>query len=229
MNPSFLRFSSITQKIWMALLGLFLMVFLVVHLGINLCLLRNDGGKWFNDAAHFMGTNYVVKVFEVVLFAGFIFHILVGIVLQIKNWISRPLRYNVNSKTYTPFLSKYMIYTGGIILVFLIIHFMNFYFIKLGWVRNPLLAPGEFGIDAEPDFYLIAKALFANPFYSVLYILLLINLAFHLNHAFQAAFQTLGLDHKTYSPTVRAFGTIYSIIIPLGFIIIPIYFLLIIG
>jgi len=228
MNPSFLRISSITQKIWMALLGLFLMVFLVVHLGINLCLLRSDGGKWFTDAAHFMGTNYVVKVFEVVLFAGFVFHILLGIILQVKNWISRPVRYMVTNKTYTPFLSKYMIYTGSVVLIFLIIHFMNFYFIKLGWVRNPLLSPGELGTDAEPDFYTIAKALFANPYYSILYIILLIILAFHLNHAFQAAFQTLGLDHKKYSPAVRALGTCYSIIIPLGFIIIPVYFLLII-
>jgi len=68
MSSSFLHFSSITQKIWMALLGLFLMVFLVVHLGINLCLLRNDGGLWFHEAAHFMGANYIVKVFEVALF-----------------------------------------------------------------------------------------------------------------------------------------------------------------
>lgn len=229
MNPSFLRISSITQKIWMALLGLFLMVFLVVHLGINLCLLRSDGGKWFTDAAHFMGTNYVVKVFELVLFAGFILHVLIGIILQVKNWISRPVRYRVNNKTYTPFLSKYMIYTGGIVLIFLIIHFMNFYFIKLGWVRNPLLAPGELITDTEPDFYNIAKDLFLNPYYSFLYIILLIILAFHLNHAFQAAFQSLGLDHKKYSPVIRAFGTVYSIVIPLGFIIIPIYFLLIIG
>ncbi len=227
MNPSFLRFSSITQKIWMALLGLFLMIFLVVHLGINLCLLRNDGGKWFTDAAHFMGTNYVVKVFEIFLMAGFIFHILLGIILQVKNWISRPVRYHINNRSYTPFLSKYMIYTGGIVLVFLTIHFMNFYFIKLGWVANPILPAGAEGPESEPDFYLLAQTLFINPYYSILYILLLVVLAFHLNHAFQAAFQTLGLDHKTYSPFIRAFGTCYSIIIPLGFIIIPIYFLLI--
>ena len=206
----------------MALLGLFLMVFLVIHLGINLCLLRNDGGRWFNDAAHFMGTNYVVKVFEIVLFAGFIFHILLGIILQVQNWIARPLRYNVNNKTYTPFLSKYMIYTGGIVFVFLIIHFFNFYFIKLGWVSNPNVT-----LEGEPGFYVIAQALFAQPLYSFLYIILILVLAFHLNHAFQAAFQTLGLEHKQYSPFIRTFGVIYSIVIPLGFIIIPIYFLFI--
>ena len=118
MSASFLRFSSITKKIWMALLGIFLLIFLVVHVSINLCLLRSDGGRWFNDAAYFMGTNYVVKTFEVVLFAGFIFHILLGIILQVQNWMSRPVRYAVNNKSTTPFLSKYMIWTGGIIFIF---------------------------------------------------------------------------------------------------------------
>jgi succinate dehydrogenase / fumarate reductase, cytochrome b subunit len=222
MNPSFLRFSSITKKIWMAFLGLFLMVFLVVHLGINLCLLRDDGGAWFTAAAHFMGTNYVVKVFELGLFAGFILHILIGIILQVQNWMARPVRYMVSNKTYTPFLSKYMIYTGGIVLIFLVIHFINFYFIKLGWVSNP-----HTSAEGEPDFYLIAQELFARPVYSILYIALFTALGFHLNQAFQAAWQTLGVNHPQYNSFLKWFGTCYAIIVPLGFIIIPIYFLLI--
>ncbi|MEI7980049.1 MAG: succinate dehydrogenase cytochrome b subunit [Bacteroidota bacterium] len=221
MNSSFLRFSSITKKIWMAFLGLFLMIFLVVHLGINLCLLRGDGGAWFTAAAYFMGTNYIVKVFELVLFAGFIFHILIGIILQVQNWMARPVRYRVNNKSYTPFLSKYMIYTGGIVMIFLIIHFMNFYFIKLGWVSNPHISEGE------PDFFLIAQELFVQPIYSFLYIVLFIVLGFHLNHAFQAAWQTLGVNHPQYNNFIRWFGTLYAILIPLGFIIIPIFFLFI--
>ncbi|MBC8315056.1 MAG: succinate dehydrogenase cytochrome b subunit [Bacteroidetes bacterium] len=222
MSSSFLQFSSITKKIWMALLGLFLMVFLVVHLGINLCLLRSDGGQWFREAAHFMGANYIVKVFEVILFAGFIFHIILGGILQVKNWMSRPVQYKVSNRSATPFLSKYMIYTGGIVLIFLIIHMMNFYFIKLGWVQSqiPFLANGE------PDFYETVRWLFIQPFYSILYIILMVVLAFHLNHAFDAAFQSLGLENKTYTPFIKRFGTIYSIVIPLGFIIIPLYFLI---
>lgn len=220
MGSSLVHFASITKKIWMAFLGLFLMVFLVVHLGINLCLLRGDDGEWFNAAAHFMATNYIVKVFEVVLFAGFVFHIILGIVLQIQNWLSRPIRYRINNKTTTPFLSKYMIYTGGIVLIFLIIHFMNFYFVKLGWVTTTF-APLDGG---EPDFYAIARHLFAQPFYAMLYILLMVVLAFHLYHAFDSACQTLGLNHQTYSPAIRGFGILYSIAIPLGFSIIPLYF-----
>jgi succinate dehydrogenase / fumarate reductase, cytochrome b subunit len=222
MSSSFLHFSSITKKIWMALLGAFLLIFLLIHLSINLFLLRQDDGQWFNAAAHFMGTNYVVKVFEVVLFAGILFHIVLGIILQLRNWMSRPVRYQVTNKSKTPFLSKYMIYTGGIVLLFLIIHFMNFYFIKLGWVGEN--APR---IDGEPNFYLIAQQLFSVPGYSILYIVLFIILGFHLYHAFESAFQSLGLNFKKYTPAIEKAGLIYSIIIPAGFIIIPLYFLII--
>jgi succinate dehydrogenase / fumarate reductase cytochrome b subunit len=219
MNRTFLHFSSITKKIWMAFLGLFLILFLVVHLTINLFLLRNDGGDWFNQAAHFMGTNYIIKIFEVILFGGFFLHIAIGIILQIRNWFSRPVRYKVLNRTKTPFLSKYMIYTGGIVFIFLVIHFINFYFIKLGWVPNPV-EPTE---EGNPDFYAVARWLFHQPFYTVLYIILFIVLGFHLYHAFQAAFQTLGLDHKKYTPLIRGFGTFYAIAVPLGFIFIPLY------
>jgi succinate dehydrogenase / fumarate reductase cytochrome b subunit len=222
MNSSFLHFSSITKKIWMALLGLFLMVFLLVHLGINLCLLRGDGGKWFRDAAHFMGTNYIVKVFEVILFGGFILHILIGIILQVKNWFSRPVRYMVTNKTPTTFLSKYMIYTGAIVFTFLVIHLFNFFFIKFGWVGSPVPMMD----DGEPDFAGVARFLFSQPAYSIVYIGMIIGLGFHLYHAFQAAFQTLGLDHKTYTPFITGFGIFYAIVIPLGYIIIPLYFLI---
>ncbi|MCX6231610.1 MAG: succinate dehydrogenase cytochrome b subunit [Bacteroidetes bacterium] len=219
MNAS-LNFSSLTKKIVMAVAGLFLMTFLVVHLSINLCLLRNDNGEWFNAAAHFMGTNYIIKVFEVFLFGGLIIHIIFGIILQIKNWISRPVGYKVSNKSTTSFLSKYMIYTGGIIFIFLFIHFMNFYFMKMGWVEKTFTMNGD-----EPDFYLVAKALFASNFYSILYIVLICILGFHLNHAFQAAFQSLGLNHPTYTPWIKSFSTIYSLFIVIGFNVIPLYFI----
>ena len=222
MNFSFIQFSSITKKIWMAMLGLFLMVFLVIHLGINLCLLRNDGGRWFYDAAHFMETNYVIKILEVVLFGGFFLHVLFGIILQIRNWFSRPVRYKISNKTKTPFLSKYMIYTGAIILIFLVIHLFNFFFIKFGWVKSPV----PMRESGEPDFIEVARYLFSQPTYALVYIGLFILLGFHLYHAFQAAFQTLGLDHKTYTPYITGFGIFYSIVIPLGYILIPIYFLI---
>lgn len=204
----------------MALAGIFLMSFLVIHLAINLCLLRDDGGEWFNAAAHFMGTNYIIKFFEIFLFAGILIHILMGIILQIQNWMSRPVGYKKCNKSTTSFFSKYMIYTGAVVLVFFIIHFINFYFMKMGWVEKTFTLNGD-----EPDFYKVALALFANSTYSILYIVLICILGFHLNHAFQAAFQTLGLNHPVYTPFIKKFGTVYSILIVIGFNIIPVYFL----
>lgn len=220
MNSSFVRFSSIGKKVWMSLLGLFLMVFLIIHLGINLTLLRDDGGEWFRAASHFMGTNYIIKILEIVLFAGFLGHIILSGIIQLRNWMARPVRYEVQPKTDTPFMSKYMIYTGIIVLIFLVIHLMDFYISKYGLASAPMLAPGE------PDFYTMAQVLFTKPLYSAIYIILMIVLGFHLYHAFESAFQTLGMRHKKYYSSVRIFGILYSIIIPLGFIIIPVFYLI---
>jgi succinate dehydrogenase / fumarate reductase cytochrome b subunit len=68
--------------------------------------------------------------------------------------------------------------------------------------------------------------LFSTTWYAILYIGLIIILGFHLNHAIQSAFQSLGLYHSKYTPFIKMVGTLYSIIIPLGFIIIPLYFLI---
>jgi succinate dehydrogenase / fumarate reductase cytochrome b subunit len=154
------------------------------------------------------------------LFGGLIIHIIFGIILQLKNWISRPVGYSISNKSTTSFMSKYMIYTGGIIFIFLFIHFMNFYFMKMGWVEKTFTMNGD-----EPDFYLVAKALFSSNFYSILYIVLICILGFHLNHAFQAAFQSLGVNHPTYTPWIKSFSTIYTLFVVIGFNVIPLYFL----
>lgn len=213
--------SSIGKKLIMSLFGLFLIVFLVVHLGINLCLLRNDGGVWFNNAAHFMGTNYIVKVFEVVLMGGFLVHMVWGVLLWFQNLGARGSKgYAVQNNSQTSFFSKYMMHTGAIIFAFLVLHFINFYFKKLGIVPVTNVLEGE-----EPDFYKDAIELFTQPLYSWIYIVFFVFLAFHLNHAFQSAFQTLGINHPTYTPIIKACGLVYSIVIPAGFAIIPIYFM----
>ncbi len=202
--------SSITKKLVMALAGLFLILFLPVHLGINLLLLKEDPVP-FNEAAHFMATFPPIKIFEVILLGTFLIHILWGIILQIQNWMARPSRYRVTNYSQTSFFSKFMIYTGGIVLIFLVIHFINFYLMKLGIVEG----------DPE-NFYKEAHDLFQLPGYITFYLVSFVILGFHLHHAFQSAFQTLGWNHKKYTPVIKALGVIYSIFIPLGFFIIPI-------
>ncbi len=219
-------FSSITKKVTTAIAGLFLVIFLLVHLGINLFLLPITEGhqEMFAAAAHFMGTNWIVKVFEIVLMAAFLIHICIGIILQLQNWAARGQRYKVSSKSTTSFMSRYIIYTGLMIFLFLILHFYNFYFIKLGLVAAPEAANIPF--PQEEYFYELAVYMFSTEMvYSILYIVAFIFLGIHLNHAFQSAFQTLGLNHKKYTPAIKIFGKIYSVVIPLGYIIIPLYFM----
>ena len=104
-----------------------------------------------------------------------------------------------------------MIYLGGIIFIFLIIHFVNFYFVKLGLIEG----------DHE-NFYGMAHDLFQIPGYIIFYMFSFLILAFHLHHGFQSAFQTFGLNHDKYTPVIKGIGLIYSIVVPLGFSIIPI-------
>jgi succinate dehydrogenase/fumarate reductase cytochrome b subunit (b558 family) len=138
-----LKLSSITKKLAVAAFGSFLVLFILVHLGLNLTLLRNDGGEWYRAASNFMGTNYIVKVFEVVLLACVLFHICIASVITVENWLARGKRYKVPSKTKTPFMSKYMIWTGGLIFCFLILHFCNFYFAKYGLVEGKYMVKVE--------------------------------------------------------------------------------------
>jgi len=194
----------------MALAGVFLLLFLPVHLIINLMLLKSDPDP-FNKAAHFMASFPVIKIVEVVLFAALIVHFSYGIYLQISNWLSRPTRYEVRSRTETSFFSKFMIWTGAAVLTFLIIHFFNFYFIKLGLVEgNP------------EDFYSVAHALFKITAYNIIYLICFVLLGLHLFHAFSSAFQTLGLNHRIWTPVVKAIAWIYAILIPAGFTLISI-------
>ena len=219
MKKPIINLSSLSQKYFMALAGMFLMLFLVSHLITNLLLLAGDGGTAFRNAVNFLTENPVIKITEYVLFAAFLVHIILGVLLQIHNYYARPVKYRTPLKTETSAFSRYMFHTGVIIFIFLVIHLVNFFFIRLGIIPVP-----EYAADRH-DFYPIAVVLFQNPWYSLLYIVSFVFLGFHLKHAFQSAFQSLGLNHTKYTPAIKVTGTIYAIVISVGFSIIPLYFL----
>lgn len=211
--------SSVGKKLMMAAAGLFLVVFLLVHLGINLLLIFCEDSDNFNIAAHFMGTNILIKIFEVVLFGGFLLHIIYGIIVQIGNWLSRPVGYKVANNAQTSYFSKFMIHTALIILAFLVIHLSDFYF-KAKFFGQV----GTVSINGQDyhDLAALVIAKFKMPGFVIFYIASFIFLGFHLLHGFQSAFQTLGINHKTYSPVIKATGIIYTIIVCAGFMVIPV-------
>jgi len=219
--------SSIGKKFWMALIGLFLCVFLVLHMSINLLLLLSDR-SYFDIGVHIM-SSAPVKVMEIFLFGSIALHILLGLLLQIQNWLARPVRYAKKYSSETSFFSKYMIWTGGIVLIFFCLHFMDFFFYKFGWFGFDPAAIGvgdfaETDTPANHNFYDIARYVFSCKAYCLIYVGFMILLAFHLIHAFQSAFQSLGWNHPTYTPIIKWTGYIYSVVIPAGFAVIPLYF-----
>jgi succinate dehydrogenase / fumarate reductase cytochrome b subunit len=225
--------SSVGKKFWMALVGLFLCIFLKLHMLINLLLLHPDR-SFFDAAVHIMSSP-PVKVMEVFLFGSIALHIILGIFLQIKNWLARPIGYAKKHGSETSFFSRYMIWTGGIILIFLCIHFMHFYFYKVGWfgfdtetalaaaaIKNTATAD----VAANHNFYDLARMVYASKAMCIIYIGFMVILAFHLIHAFQSAFQSIGWNHPTYTPIIKCVGYVYSIVIACGFAAVPLYFLI---
>jgi len=203
----------------MAGLGLFLIVFLLVHLGINLLLIIFESRDAFNIAAHFMGTNIIIKVFEIVLFGGFLLHIIYGLIVQVQNWFARPVGYAKTHPSQTSFFSKYMIHTAVVIGVFLVIHLFDFYLKAKIFGGVPEV---EIHGKQYHDLGLLVIEKFQIGWVVVFYVAAFIFLGFHLLHGFQSAFQTFGLDHRTLSPIIKATGIIYSAMVVSGFVLIPI-------
>ena len=216
----FLKFinSSIGKKFMMAVTGSFLLIFLIVHLIGNITLFFGPGA--FNT---YVSTLDVVKplirVIEVVLLGAFVLHIFNGLRLWLENKRARGITYKVNgSKENSTIFSRTMAVTGSIILIFLVSHLATFF-----WrfnVHDPM------GLATNHQYYDVVVYFFNIWWYSILYVVAMIFLGYHLNHGFQSAFQTFGWNHKRYFPMIEKIGMIYAIIMALGFASMPLYFLL---
>ena len=210
--------SSIGKKLLMSLAGIFLIVFLLVHMGINLLVIIVEDPMVYNKAAHFMSSNILIKIFEIVLFGGFLLHIIYALILQIQNWIARPSRYNKANYSNTSFFSKFMIHTAAITLIFLVIHMMDFYIKAKFGHGAEIIVDGvvfhDFASEIVDKFKMLPFVIF--------YIAAFVFLGFHLVHGFQSAFKTLGLDNKKYNPIIQVLAILYCIIIVAGYSIIPV-------
>lgn len=204
----------------MATTGLFLVIFLLEHLYTNVHLFFGDGGVAFNEASHSMVHNILIRIIEVVLFAAIIIHVYQALALTRQNAAARPNKYEINKTNETSsWYSRNMGLTGSIILFFIIVHLYNFFV--------PYRITGHVG---QPDSHEtlaqeVAEAL-GNPVYAGLYLISVLLLSFHLNHGFQSAFQSLGLNNKKYAPLLKNASTILAIIIFIGYAAFPIIFFL---
>lgn len=318
------KLHSVTKKIVVAFVGGFLLLFLLFHMSANLCVLRNDDGRWYTEFCHFMGTNYVVKVMEVLLLALLALHVVLTVWLWIGNRRARPVGYHKKQRSKTDLGSKLTMWTGILILFGLLAHFGDFFFAKIDgptfseptyivkaealrtdevtalqqgamqqgmaaedfldmyemqleqladqfspdemaqlskniddlrrmvpvvnimekayeenrfaiehkWIRGldkrdrEALEAAIEGVDVYPDFYVMAREKFKSPYICVCYLLFFVVVWFHMRHAFQAAFQTLGLTNYKYGRAVELVGVVYAWVICLGFAAVPIGVLL---
>lgn len=211
--------SSIGKKITMSLTGIFLISFLVVHVGINACIWANDGGQMFNLASHFMGTTVVIRIIEVGLFAFLILHIIQGLVLEVQNRSRRKTGYAVHlgnrgSKWY----SRSMGLLGTLLLFFLVIHLSHF------WVpsRFTELPAIEYNGKEVANQYAEIVRIFQNPVVVGVYVLGCLSLMYHLLHGFQSAFRTLGVPNGKWMVLVKNTGFGFAIIISLAFAMMPV-------
>ncbi len=207
--------STVGRKIIVALSGLFLCSFLVLHLYINLFALRADAGvtdSEFNTYAHFMATYPLLRPMEWILFGGFFLHAILGIVLAVKNRQARPVQYEMNKPSEnSSWVSRLSWLTGIFVGVFLVVH-INTFFVQSRF------------FDHRPMIKLIEDA-FRSRTYVIFYLIALAFLALHLKHGIQSAFQTLGLRVGKYQKLIEAVGIIFWLLIPIGFALIPLYFL----
>ena len=210
--------SSLGRKYLMAVTGLFLCSFLLIHLIGNVALFTDS--VQFNEYTRFMSSNPLIRIMEIVLVVGFLTHIIDAIMLTKANKAAQPVKYTMDNKK-SSWYSRNMGLTGSIILAFLILHLQSFWYgYKFGDIALTIDSSGS----EIKDMYTMVLAAFSQWWYSAIYVAAMLLLGTHLNHGFQSAFQSMGLRHKKYTPTIQKVGTAFAVAMTLGFISFPIYF-----
>ncbi len=211
--------SSLGKKLIMSISGLFLMLFLVVHLTTNLLLLVGDGGL-YNKAAHALATIPLLRIVEYLLAFGFLFHIVYATIITLKNRRTRPVGYSkTTSNQVTTWSSRNMYILGFAIFAFLVMHLINF-FLKLRFGEAPYVE----GTKMHDSYSLVSNFFIQYWWYNLLYIVSAILLGLHLSHGFWSAFQTIGLNNNKWIARLEVVSYIYAVIIAVGFTMIPLYF-----
>jgi succinate dehydrogenase / fumarate reductase cytochrome b subunit len=211
--------SPVGKKLVMGLTGIFLILFLIIHAGLNACIWANDGGEMFNQGAHFMGGSWVPRILEIGLMLGILLHIVQGYMLVASNQSKRSVGYAVGygsrgSKWY----SRSMGLLGTLVLLFLIMHLAHF------WIPNR--SSQGWLLGEEINLYEKMKTEFSVLWVVIAYVAGCISLGYHLAHGFKSAFRTLGVHNGRYFTMIKTTGYAFAIIVPLLFAMMPVSFYL---
>ncbi len=222
--------TTIGKKLLVSITGLFLMLFLLEHLMVNMLIVIDDTGELFNRSAHFLETNPIISVIEPILFIGLILHILITIILSIQNKFQRDInhswlkRYKMrNSAVGSAWTSRNMLILGIFILAFLIIHLNNFFW-KMKFTGHQLLEPVMYdGVLMKNAYALVVETLSQCQWTVIVYVIGAIALGLHLHHGVWSAFQSIGLSNKKWQKILNVIGILFSVFIGAGFAFIPLY------
>jgi succinate dehydrogenase / fumarate reductase cytochrome b subunit len=212
--PSRLLSSSIGSKLLIALTGLGLFIFLIAHLSGNLLFIL--GPAAFNQYSHKLVSNPLVYVAEAGLIAIFVLHIFKTVGLYAGAKAARPIAYArkdwAGSPSRKSWSSTTMIFTGIVVLGFVILHLRKF---KFGtWYETP---------DGIRDLYRLQLEVFSHPGYVAFYMAAMVVIGFHLWHGVPSVAQSLGIDHPKYTPRILWIGRAAAVLIAGGFFILPLY------
>lgn len=215
--------SSIGRKLVMSLTGLFLCLYLVIHVAGNLQLFLDDDGVAFNSYAYFMTHNPLIAIVAWGTKLTILLHAIVGIMLYFKNKAARSVGYKVSNKKASTWASRNMAFLGTITFVFIVIHLENFWYKMHYGTPEPMVIDGH----EVPDLYKMVATAFEQEWIVGLYVVAMVALAYHLIHGFNSAFQSLGFNHKKYALLLKFLSIgVFGILIPLLFAAMPIYFYL---
>lgn len=212
---SWLIKSSIGRKFVMSISGLFMILFLLFHMSMNLALVFSL--EAYDKICEFLGANWYAVIGTLVLAAGFAVHVIYAIILTLQNRKARGKeRYESSSKTPTQWSSKNMFVLGLCILLFLILHLYQLWFNMQ--FKELIGDPTAVGKGSE-----LIIPLFQNIWVVLVYLAAFVLLWFHLTHGFWSALHTIGWSNKVWLKRIQVIGNIFATLILIGFSIIPIY------
>lgn len=207
--------SSVGTKVLLALSGLALAAYLILHLIGNAFLII--GPEFLNEWGHKLITNPLVIPAEIGLLVIFLIHVYKAVVNWWANRQARPVGYaekkwaghtsrkNVGSAT--------MIWTGAIVAVFVVIHVVTF---KYGPYYE---VPGS----EVRDLARMVFEAFGQPLTVGFYVAVMVLIGFHLRHGISSAFQSLGADGPRFTPAIQLIGYLLAVVLAAGFAFIPIW------
>ncbi len=209
--------SSVGRKFLMAVTGVILLLFVVVHMVGNATFF--GGPDWLNAyAKHLHDLGPFVWVFRLVMLATIAIHIAVGVQLTLENRSARLQAYSVKENLRSTFSSRTMIVSGLVLLAFLVYHLLHFTFQTV----TPFSAKANLDALGRPDVYTMVKLSFHQLFISLVYVVGMIFLFLHLGHGVQSFFQSLGLTNDRTFTGIGQFGKAVAIVLLVGYVSIVI-------